>query len=162
MKAEVAAEPLHSYRLMEPVPALSIALIVLLFVFRVHELLIRERSELAFGFCGLVMLWWIVIWNTRRSTYLKGQDALLVELRLFDWRISTKTIDLSRCAWVRARLPDNDTRRITVEAGTNGYETIELMKLSFNSSDGISLAANAYERISSATGLENRGYRAIT
>ena len=162
MRAEVAAEPLHSYRLMEPVPALSIALIVLLFVFRIHDLLVREMNELAFGFCGLVMLWWITIWNTRKSTYLSGQRSLLVEFRLFDWPISTKTIDLSGCAWVRARLPDNDTRRITVEAGTNGYETIELMKLPFNSSTGISFAANACERISAATGLENRGYRSIT
>ena len=96
---------------------------------------------------------------TRTTVINMQKKSATTETSLLGRRFKSKRVDLSTCAWVRARKTSSKLDTITVEIGTVGYMTTPLMILPDGSEENISNAEEWCERIASGLGIQSKGYR---
>ncbi len=70
-----------------------------------------------------------------------------------------KTIQLHNIAWVRVRF--DGYQELFIEAGTQGFDTTEILRVPYNKGSGVPIAeAKAYQ-LAALWSVENKGYRGL-
>lgn len=96
---------------------------------------------------------------TRQTNVDQATRRATVDTFWFGHRMSIKTLDLSRGAWVRARLVGGYGLRIVVEVGTSGYACTEVMTLPYRFGKGVSLAETWCVKLAEHLQLPNKGFK---
>lgn len=99
---------------------------------------------------------------TRVATLYPEEKSLVVASTIFKlWR-STRRIDLSGYAWVRAKgNRGKAVQWLQVQLGTSGYKLIGVLAISGSGSEEIETALAWCGRIADALQIENKRYREV-
>ena len=154
---------LRTYSIVSSWNALQGTSILIVLAIKSYELLSRPWDFTLLCICIALIVSGFIILQIKSTTTLDSSKKLIsIKVYLRKWTISKREISLAKYAWVRARQPHNDIKRITVEVGTRGYETLEILKLPFKAGKGIVEANNICQTISAACALENWAYKEAT
>lgn len=73
--------------------------------------------------------------------------------------LSSKETSLQNIAWIRVRF--DGYQELFVEAGTRGFETVEIFRVDYNKGAGIPVAEEKAGQLATFWSVENKGYRGI-
>lgn len=113
-----------------------------------------------FGIFSISAIFLATLMSLSRTTVINAQQkAATTVTTLLGKPMTSKSLDLSTAAWIRARQTSSKLDTITIEVGTVGYKTTALMMLPDGDGKNISESEQWCERIASVLGIQSKGYK---
>lgn len=97
----------------------------------------------------------------RQSSIVVEQRTLKVTTSLFGRVIKLRQQDISNAAWVRARIIGSYQTQITVEVGTIGYITTELVRIAHKDGKGVPESEMLCARVAEILKIPNKGFKGL-
>ena len=80
---------------------------------------------------------------------------------LYGCIVNRKSVSVAQAAWVRARITGSYNANVSVEVGTSGYLTTELVSLPNFSGRGVAKAEIICAQVANALEIPNKGFKGL-